>query len=115
MRLAPTLVLLTLAVTWWSCSNSSAPNLPPGALAERPDPLREFAGTWRGTCRAMFSCGRRLTPRQLTPKQRNSRVPCAPLIDAHGTPSGTNKACLKKLYRRATPIREFSDAAPPGC
>ena len=23
--------------------------MPPGALAERPDPLREFTGTWRGT------------------------------------------------------------------
>ena len=49
MRLAPTLMLLTLAVVWWSCSSSSPPNLPPGVLAERPDPLREFAGTWRGT------------------------------------------------------------------
>ena len=45
MRFASTLVLLTLAVTWWSCSSSSPPDLPPGALAERPDPLREFAGT----------------------------------------------------------------------
>jgi hypothetical protein len=49
MRLAPTLMLLTLAVMWWSCSSSSPSNSPPGALAERPDPLREFAGTWQGT------------------------------------------------------------------
>jgi hypothetical protein len=49
MRFALTLVLLSFATAWCSCSSSSGQNLPQSALAERPDPLREFAGTWRGT------------------------------------------------------------------
>jgi hypothetical protein len=49
MRFALTLALLGLAVAWCSCSSRSGPDLPSGALAERPDRLREFAGTWRGT------------------------------------------------------------------
>lgn len=49
MRFALTLVLLSFATAWCSCSITSSQNLPPSALEERPDPLREFAGTWRGT------------------------------------------------------------------
>ena len=50
MRLAPTLVLLTLAVTQWSCFGGSPSNLPPGALAGAfPIRWRQFTGTWRGT------------------------------------------------------------------
>jgi len=49
MRFALTVVLLSFATAWCSCSSSSGQNSPPGAVAESPDPLREFAGTWRGT------------------------------------------------------------------
>jgi len=49
MRFALTLVLPSIAIAWSSCSSASGQSLPSGALAERPDPLREFAGTWRLT------------------------------------------------------------------
>jgi len=49
MRSALTLVLLSVALAWCSCSTGSGQNLTSGSSSERPDPLREFAGTWRGT------------------------------------------------------------------
>jgi hypothetical protein len=55
MRFALAFVLLSFATAWWSCSSSSGQNRPPSALAERPDPLHEFAGTWRGTSYSTYA------------------------------------------------------------
>ena len=49
MRHAAMLMLVFPVVALASCSNRSAAPTPAAALTERPDPLREFAGTWRGT------------------------------------------------------------------
>lgn len=79
--------------------------------ARRYSPLRPRWRTLRrylDGCRAIFSCGRRLTARQTRAKQRNYLVPCAPLTGAHGTRAAPTKACLKKPYRRVTPTRELA-------
>ena len=49
MRSVIAFMLLSLATAWVSCSSTSGQNSSRSTLAERPDPLREFAGTWRGT------------------------------------------------------------------
>ena len=49
MRFALTVVLLSFAIAWCSCWSSSSQNSSQGAVAESLDPLREFAGIWRGT------------------------------------------------------------------
>jgi hypothetical protein len=48
MRFVLSVMLLIFVTSCCSCSGNSS-QYPPGALTERPDPLREFAGTWRGT------------------------------------------------------------------